>query len=225
MNKIVIRKICSKISTRISEKYISKFRKKKLLNNDFSIISNNCWAGWVYRRYGVEYKTPTVGLFIMPSDYIIFLKNLKEYIEMDMEFIKPEDSKYKEYISSKDKRFGSYPIGKLNDIEIHFLHYKSSKEAYEKWNRRKQRINFKNLIVKFNDQNGCSYEEVKEFFKLPYNNKIFFTANKDWTKSEAIYIKEYAESRFVEDDMLFCTKYLNLTKYINNIKIGESKNE
>ena len=97
MNKIVIRKICSKISTRISEKYISKFRKKKLLNNDFSIISNNCWAGWVYRRYGVEYKTPTVGLFIMPSDYIIFLKNLKEYIEMDMEFIKPEDSKYKEY--------------------------------------------------------------------------------------------------------------------------------
>ena len=170
MNKIVIRKICSKISTRISEKYISKFRKKKLLNNDFSIISNNCWAGWVYRRYGVEYKTPTVGLFIMPSDYIIFLKNLKEYIEMDMEFIKPEDSKYKEYISSKDKRFGSYPIGKLNDIEIHFLHYKSSKEAYEKWNRRKQRINFKNLIVKFNDQNGCSYEEVKEFFKLPYNN-------------------------------------------------------
>ena len=43
MNKIVIRKICSKISTRISEKYISKFRKKKLLNNDFSIISNNCW--------------------------------------------------------------------------------------------------------------------------------------------------------------------------------------
>ena len=58
----------------------------------------------------------------MPSNYIIFLKNLKEYINMDMKFIKPEDSKYKEYISYKDKRFGSYPMGKLNDIEIHFLH-------------------------------------------------------------------------------------------------------
>ena len=115
----------------------------------------------------------------MPSNYIIFLKNLKEYINMDMKFIKPEDSKYKEYISYKDKRFGSYPMGKLNDIEIHFLHcltknaekflhsvnnqlnelgikiqylhYKSPEEAYEKWNRRRQRINFKNLIVKFND--------------------------------------------------------------------------
>ena len=87
----------------------------------------------------------------MPSNYIIFLKNLKEYINMDMKFIKPEDSKYKEYISYKDKRFGSYPMGKLNDVEIHFLHYKSPEEAYEKWNRRRQRINFKNLIVKFND--------------------------------------------------------------------------
>ena len=62
----------------------------------------------------------------MPSNYIIFLKNLKEYINMDMKFIKPEDSKYKEYISYKDKRFGSYPMGKLNDIEIHFLHWKKS---------------------------------------------------------------------------------------------------
>lgn len=218
MNKIVIRKICSKTTTRISEKYISRFRRKKILNSDFSIISNNCWAGWVYRRYGIEYRTPTVGLFIMPSDYIIFLKNLKEYINMDMKFIKPEDSKYKEYISSKDKRFGRYPIGKLNDIEIHFLHYKSSKEAYEKWNRRKQRINLKNLIVKFNDQNGCEYKEFDEFNKLPYKNKIFFTANNNFTKSESIYIKEYSKSGFVEDDMLFCTKYLNLTQYINGIK-------
>ena len=77
MNKIVIRKICSKTTTGISEKYISRFRRKKILNIDFSIISNNCWAGWVYRRYGIEYRTPTVGLFIMPSDYIIFLKNLQ----------------------------------------------------------------------------------------------------------------------------------------------------
>ena len=93
MNKIVIRKICSKTTTGISEKYISRFRRKKILNSDFSIISNNCWAGWVYRRYGIEYRTPTVGLFIMPGDYIIFLKNLKEYINMDMKFIKPEDSR------------------------------------------------------------------------------------------------------------------------------------
>lgn len=43
MNKIVIRKICSKTTTEINEKYISRFRRKKILNSDFSIISNNCW--------------------------------------------------------------------------------------------------------------------------------------------------------------------------------------
>ena len=217
MNKIIIRKMYSKLTTGISEKYLSRFRNRKLLNKNFTIISNNCWAGWVYRRYNIEYKTPTVGLFIMPDDYIIFLKDLKKYINMDVKFIKPEDSKYKKYISSKDKRFGDYPIGKLNDIEIHFLHYKSPEEAYEKWNRRKRRINYENLIVKFNDQNGCGYEDVNEFLELPYENKIFFTANKEFSKNKSIYIKEFSESKFVENDMLLCTKYLKLTEYLNGI--------
>ena len=72
MDRIIIRKIYSKLTTGISEKYLSRFRKRKLFNKNFTIISNNCWAGWVYRRYNIEYKTPTVGLFIMPDDYMIF---------------------------------------------------------------------------------------------------------------------------------------------------------
>lgn len=44
-------------------------------------------------------------------------------------------------------------IGKLDDIEVVFLHYKSEEEAYQKWNRRKKRINYNNLIFKFNDMN------------------------------------------------------------------------
>lgn len=31
-----------------------------------------------------------------------------------------------------------YPIGKLDDIEVHFSHYDSQEEAMEKWTRRKK---------------------------------------------------------------------------------------
>lgn len=44
-----------------------KYRSKKLIDEHFTIISNNCWGGTIYQSYGVKYQTPTIGMFIMPA--------------------------------------------------------------------------------------------------------------------------------------------------------------
>lgn len=41
----------------------SKGRQNHLTRSDFSIISNNCWAGTVYRYFGLPYQSPTAGLY------------------------------------------------------------------------------------------------------------------------------------------------------------------
>lgn len=156
----------------------AKYRRKKLENQDFTIISNNCWGGMIYESYNLPKKSPTVGCFFMASDYIKFVSNLHEYLESNLKFINPNDSKWKDELV-KDKRFGSYPIALLRDIEIFFLHYHSEEEVMEKWNRRCKRINWDNILIKFNDQNGCTRLELEQFAKLPYKNKIFFTC-KEW---------------------------------------------
>lgn len=156
----------------------AKYRRKNLKNQDFTIISNNCWGGMIYESYNLPKKSPTVGCFFMASDYIKFVSNLHEYLESNLKFIDPNDSKWKDELC-KDKRFGSYPIALLRDIEIFFLHYHSEEEVMEKWNRRCKRINWDNILIKFNDQNGCTHLELEQFIKLPYKNKIFFTC-KQW---------------------------------------------
>ncbi len=51
-------------------------RRRRLKHTDFSIISNNCWAGTaVYQPFGLKYNTPTVGLFFMDEDYICFFSS------------------------------------------------------------------------------------------------------------------------------------------------------
>ena len=57
----------------------AKKRNKKLKNKNFTIISNNCWGGMIYESYNLRKDSPTIGLFIMPKDYIKFIKNLKKY--------------------------------------------------------------------------------------------------------------------------------------------------
>lgn len=100
-------------------------RGKKLNNTDFTIISNNCWGGTVYEAYNLPKESPTVGMFFMAEDYITFLSDLKGYINGTLEFIKPEESRWKDAPQvSGDKRFGSYPVGLLSNgkgyIEIFF---------------------------------------------------------------------------------------------------------
>ena len=110
--------------------YLAKYRRRKLNNKNFTIISNNCWGGHVYRYFNLPYDSPTIGLYLFSADYIKFIGNLKYYIEKEITFINYKDSKYKDELVKYNQV--NIPIGKLDDIEIIFLHYQSEDEARTK---------------------------------------------------------------------------------------------
>lgn len=213
------------INIRINKFFRLKFykiRKKKINKEKFTIISNNCWGGMIYESYGLQKQSPTIGLFFEPGDYLKFITNLKYYLSQDLKFIKYNESKNKNFLKSvKLDENTSVPLGKLGDIEIIFLHYKDEKEAKEKWQRRIKRINYKNIIFKFNDQNGCTEEHLKAFLKLPYENKIFFTVKK-WNVKSKIIIKvpQLFNNKFIyaSHEPFGANLFFNVNEYINNIK-------
>lgn len=207
---------------------MANYRKKKLKNTDFTIISNNCWGGMIYEGYNLPKMSPTIGMFFMAEDYIEFLSDLKGYVKGDLIFIPPEKSRWNNITwILEDKRFGSYPIGVLsngkNSVEIFFLHYHSVQNAKEAWERRIKRINWTRLLIKFNDQNGCTENEVRAFMKLPYKNKLFFTCKK-WPESimkevSVIFIKQFRQQDhiFASYEPFGKNKYLDMTKILNGL--------
>lgn len=205
-------------------KALANMRIKGLKNTEFTIISNNCWGGMIYESYNLPKKSPTVGCFFMAEDYIRFLTNLKEYLETDLEFINPQQSKWiKEKEVSGDMRFGKYPIGILRlegeSVEIFFLHYSSEDEAREKWVRRCKRINWDKMLLKFNDQNGCTQEHIEQFFALPYK-KIFFTC-KDEAYCDKGYVQIRQPKRYksitASHEPFGASKYINITNVLNDL--------
>lgn len=193
---------------------LGPFRRLFLKDTNFTIISNNCWAGHVYRYFKLGYNTPTVGLFLFAEDYIKFCKNLKHYIDMssEMTFISFEESRYKEDLVAHNNT--QCPIGVIDDIEIVFLHYKSTQEAYDKWNRRCKRIVWDNLYFKFCEQNLCNIELLKQFDTLPYSSKFVFTS-KDYGLESQVIFKEYFNQGMVRNDTPLFRKYINLIKFLN----------
>ena len=203
-----------KLMLRYNEGILAKRRNEHLKKKHFTIISNNCWGGYVYRLFDLGYQSPTVGLFIMPDDYLRFINNLEYYInDCTLSFIKPEEShNYKELQSHRE--FGSYPIGVLDDVEICFMHYKTEEEARKKWMRRCERIAWDNLIVKFCDQNGCKRKHIDLFNEIDkYDKMICFTAKKIPGKYN-IYMWEFKKDGYVVDDKYFIFQHLNLKKLI-----------
>jgi len=188
-------------------------RRKKLINTQFTIISNNCWAGHVYRYFGLKYLTPTIGLYFMADDYLKFIKNLEYYLKCDIKFIDYSKSKYKEEIYKRKQT--NIPIGVLDDIEVVFLHYKTSEEAQLKWKKRANRVNFDNVIIKFSQQNLCTNEHIKAFDSLNLKKIVFVNKpNKEW--NSAIYYPGYENELYVRDDITNFRKYLDITEFINS---------
>ncbi|WP_351089092.1 DUF1919 domain-containing protein [Shewanella sp. S1-49-MNA-CIBAN-0167] len=153
-----------------------RFLAKKLYRNDFSIISDNCWGGFVYKYFDMTYNSPFVGLFIFSPDYIHMLQNLNFYLDSKLCFIDPSESKYKQELINNGT-FNSYPIALLGDgVEIHFLHYKNNKEALDKWSRRLSRLNRDNLVIKFCDRDLCTEMLINDFDSLSFKRKIVLSA-------------------------------------------------
>ena len=194
----------------------SKKRRKKLKIENPTIISNNCWGGIVSQYLGIKYYTPTVGLYFFAEEYIKFLERFDYYIEQKLKIIDTKDSKY--YKNMLKKKEENAIVGKLDDVEIVFLHMKTGKEAIEKWNKRVQRINKKYIIFKFCEQNECTKKHVERFEKLPFKNKICFTTKDYPGYKSVIWFKDQVKNKEVVRDSYESHKYLNIIDYINNME-------
>lgn len=190
---------------------------ESLLNSKdekFSIICNNCVGGFIYQYYNLEYRTPTLGLFFLAVDYIKFLSNIKFYLSKELEFIDPRESiNYEEF---KDAKLSiEFPIGRLYDVEIFFLHYKNKEEALEKWTRRINKINWNDLIIILAENETCNYEIIKQFDALPFSNKVCFTKDYYPGIKSSCCIEEMKDPKRLWD-VETIIKHFNLNQFVNN---------
>lgn len=150
----------------------ARVMRARVTNRDFTIISNDCWAGMAYEELGLRYDTPFVGLFLTLEDYMQLLRRIRFYCESKMEFV--ARSRHEEINAWREVIRRPYPIGVLGgDVEVQFLHYGSREEAEAKWTRRAQRIAWDNLLVKICWHDDARMETwLREFDEMPFARKL-----------------------------------------------------
>ena len=132
-------------------------------NSKVSIISNNCWGGVICRTLGIECLSPFKNLSLEDNDYIKLLNNFMHYMECEMKFL--------EYAYNRNSQ-KNYPVMLLDDVKVHCNHDTNPEDAVEKWNRRRNKINYSNLFIEMYTESKLVMEQ---FLRIDgYKNKLCF---------------------------------------------------
>lgn len=173
---------------------------------EISFISQNCIGGVLYHDLGLQFLSPTINAFIPEPGFVKLVLNLRHYMEQELIV-----------------RWGEeYPIGMLDDVEIHFMHYHTCKEAKEAWDKRKARINWDKIFVIGTDRDGFDEAAYEQWKQIPYP-KILFTVHPEFTK-DAVYYPEYTGDGQI-GDLISTRKFYRDNILVRHIKLLEEQNK
>lgn len=173
-NYSIFRRLLLKLRMKLSvnkRKKLNAIMGEKLQNVSFTIFSNNCLGGVFYHDAGKRFTSPLINTALDGEDFIRFLENPRHYLTHDMEFVSWPGH--------------NYPIARIDDIEVRFVHYRTNEEAEKKFRERAERIDWENLFIIATNHDGLGKPELLERFdKLPYKNKIMYVSQEypqyDW---------------------------------------------
>lgn len=191
----LVKRITDKLN-RILRQYRNAKNRKCLNNKNITLIASNCTGGFILNDLNLRFNSPFVNLYVTPKDFIRYLANLDFYRDQPLEFIQTDKP---------------YPVGKLADLTIHFMHYNNEQEAKQKWQQRTQRLQIENLFIIMTERDGCTYQDLIEFDQLPFKHKIVFTHKVYPDIQSSFYISGFEQHKMVGD--LFEYKGLTGKRY------------
>lgn len=202
--KRLILKLIDRWQLRVKQRYLNS-NLSKLRVTDFTVVSSNCWGGILYQDLGLKYQSPFVNQYMHAPCFLKLVRQFSQYMKMDLS------------VSTKSKYFTeptSYPVGNLDDIEIHFIHYTLDEDVTGKWNERRARMHPEKLLFVLCERDGCTASDLKELDELPVN-KLMFTARKYPLKSS--YKLFSIGRRVLSADLMmgFSYKKIDIINYLN----------
>ncbi len=136
---------------------------QRLRHSRLSILSQNCWGGFVYHWFCLQFLSPTIDLFFPDNEFLKILRDPQTYLGKKLYFIRMN-------INEITKQ--QYPSFLLGGVEVVMLHYTDPdcvNTAKRKWDERLLRLNWDNLLVMmyFDDR-----RLLDEFDQLPFAKKV-----------------------------------------------------
>lgn len=175
-----------------------------LISNPVTILSDDCWGGFVYNYLGLEFSSPLINTYWNRGEYSKFIQNPIFYLQTELKMVR-----------EGNLRLGIVPIARLGTetdyVQIDLVHNRSFEEAKYQWNRRIKRINFNNLFIKmgFSDIEEDKEKYLRAFERCRFRKVLFYNGDESikgnviktnrfiWKPNEMGYVKSFNYNDFM----------------------------
>ena len=177
---------------------------------DFTIISDDCWGGQLYRQLQIPYLTPTVGLYVSPQSYLNFVDQILSDTRHQLRF--------------KDSDF-DFPVADYGPAELFFKHYTTEEHAEDAFHRRYSRINRKKLYIKADlGKPGTTLNEIQLWNNRQLPNSVAFYSRDTPIPESGIHNGVLIDDWIINGADMFnlSRRYFDIIKWLNTGKIESS---
>lgn len=185
-----------------------KAMRSRLKNTSMTFLAPSCIGGILFHDLGLQFRSPTVNLMMFQPDFVKLVTRWDEYSSYDFQFY-------------DDPQFKDIPCARLNDITIHFTHYKTPEEAVSKWRERESRMDWDNTFIFCSDKDSISREEIEELGKMNVRGILVMTAKRDWADIPYVLFVPECEKWGEMHDLQgihYISGYRNYEKYFDWVK-------
>lgn len=183
-----------------------KYKRGQLKNTAPTLITSDCFGGIAYHNLGLQFRSPTINLYFSKKDFIVFCNDIPSFFEAEL-------------VEEKDDTV-SFPVGILvsgeNKVRLNFMHYKTFEEAKEKWDERKQRVDFSNIhVIQIIDR--ATAEDIANFETIPYEKKMLITSENVTNSKYVVEHKILKSKNHSHGQILTYPNALSLRRYMDRI--------
>lgn len=188
----------------------------QLLENPVTILSDDCWGGYVYNRLKIPFSSPLINILWDKDEYSEFIQDPIFYLGTELKLFREGNFK-----------MGLSPVGQLGNgertVKLQLIHNGSFAEAKEQWDRRMGRVNIRNLFVKMGFE-SCKQNCEKWlhiFSDVPYKKILFcsgqcasdysfFTERFEWCQKKSPRVETYIYNDFMRHNYFVSIDLLKL---------------
>ncbi len=136
----------------------------KIKESNISILSDYCFAGFLYHKFGMKFTSPTINMYANNENFYRFISDLDKYMNTPM--VEVENAIDQPYLGCF-----AYPRGRIDDVEWEFNHDPLYETAAARWKKGVERFNWDNYIVVMSIR---SDQMARQFNELPIEHKMGF---------------------------------------------------
>ena len=160
----------------------------RLRKEGLSTFANFCWSGFLCKSLAIEHRSPTKNLFFIDPEYLRFLSNLSYYLtECDPVFECWQKGGYEGQ--------PHYPLLRVGDIHLFCNHSDDPDAEIEKWKRRRDRVNFNNMLFEFTSEDP---KYVHEFLNLKLPGRKLCMTSVETGHPDAVLVRAAPGTNFLD---------------------------